>query len=144
MPRRSCDELVAGGPRRTNRLLPTADDYYASLLAAQLTFEGTGLSPRLAAALDLRTCEIPCPACHTSITLLFDLSLAKASFIDEIGDTSPLEPQNPAALTGIGRRLYDTATAHGQEHVQLAVTHLFGQATCPLCAGGFTVADRLR
>ncbi|MGW6934151.1 hypothetical protein ACWGE0_29125 [Lentzea sp. NPDC054927] len=137
------DHLAATFLTAANRLLPTTDDYYANLLAAQLTFEGTGFSPRQAAALDLRTCEIPCPACHTSITLLFDLSLAKASFVDEIGDTSQLKPQDPATLTGIGLRLYDTAAEHGQEHVQLAVTHLFGQATCPLCAAGFTVADRL-
>jgi hypothetical protein len=136
-------QLAARLLAATNRLLPTAGDYYAHLLAAQLTFEGAGHPLRLAQTLDLRMCDVSCPACGTAVTLLFELGLAKASFVDEIGDTSTLRPVDPAALAGVGRRLYDTAADHGQERVQLAVVHLFGQATCPLCSAEFAVADRV-
>ncbi|NKE59971.1 hypothetical protein FXN61_25495 [Lentzea sp. PSKA42] len=132
-------ELLAAA----NRLLPASDDYYASLLAAQLAFEGVAYWPNLAESLGSLPFDVLCPSCGTDITLLFDLSLAKASFIDEIGDTSPLQPVDPSALTGIGRRLYDTAASHAQERVMRAVAHLFGQATCPLCAAEFTVAGRV-
>jgi hypothetical protein len=137
------DRLAATLLATTNRLLPTSGDYYADLLAAQLAFEGVAYWPNLAAVLGMLPHDTPCPGCGTAITLVFDLGLAKASFIDDIGDTSALTPLDPAALTGIGRRLYDTAASHGQERVQRAVLHLFGQATCPLCAAEFAVADRL-
>lgn len=127
----------------SNRLLPTARDYYGYLLAGQLAFEGIGHWPRLAQGLDLRYYEVLCPSCGTNVWLVFDLSIAKASYVDEIGDTSPLRPLEPAALTGIGRRLYDTAAAHGQERVMQAIRYVFGQATCPLCAAEFTIADRV-
>ncbi len=127
----------------SNRLLPTARGYYAYLLAGQLAFDGTGYWPRLAQGLDLRYLDVLCPSCGTNVWLMFDLSIAKASYIDDIGDTSPLAPREPAALTDIARRLYDTAAAHDQERVMLAVQYFFGQATCPLCSAEFTIADRV-
>ncbi|KJK36223.1 hypothetical protein UK23_42340 [Lentzea aerocolonigenes] len=127
----------------SNRLLPEADDYYAYLLAGQLAFEGTKHWPRLAQGLDLRYYDVPCPSCGTNISLVFELAIAKASYIDDIGDTSPLQPLDADALTGIARRLYDTASAHGRERVMEAIRYMFGRATCPLCATEFTVSDQV-
>ncbi|MET9632493.1 hypothetical protein ABZX92_34060 [Lentzea sp. NPDC006480] len=127
----------------SNRLLPTANGYYGCLLAGQLAFEGTEYWPRLAHGLDMRYYDVPCPRCDTTIWLVFELGIAKASYIDEIGDTSPLRPVEPSALTGTARRLYDTAAAHGRQSVMDAIRHVFGQATCPLCATEFSVAGRV-
>lgn len=145
--------IAAGGPSTrdealaatllaaANRLLLTEDGYYAHLLAGILAFEGVGYWPRLGQSLDLRYLELPCPACEDRVTLLFELSIAKASFIDEIGDTSPLLPADPSALSGLGRRLHDTAAGHGHDLVAQAVLRLFGRVSCPLCAEEFAVAD---
>ncbi|MGC0378885.1 hypothetical protein RKD28_006401 [Streptomyces sp. SAI-229] len=48
-------------------------------------------------------------------------------------DTLPLHPAAPGALDGLGRRLHGLALADGHEDVAHALTHAFGEATCPQC-----------
>lgn len=48
-------------------------------------------------------------------------------------ETLPLHPADPGALDGLGRRLHGLALADGHEDVAHALTHAFGEATCPRC-----------
>ncbi|MFF9206536.1 hypothetical protein ACF1AE_33050 [Streptomyces sp. NPDC014986] len=46
-------------------------------------------------------------------------------------------------MDGIGRRLHDIALADGHQDVASAMTYVFGDATCPDCETGFSVADQV-
>ncbi|MET8641819.1 hypothetical protein ACFVHS_40540 [Streptomyces sp. NPDC057746] len=58
-------------------------------------------------------------------------------------ETFPLHPADPRALEGLGRRLYDLALTDGHEEVAHALTHAFGEATCPECGQRFSVVGQV-
>ncbi|MGW6934152.1 hypothetical protein ACWGE0_29130 [Lentzea sp. NPDC054927] len=122
-----------------NRLLPdSTDPYYPYLLECALAFEGVAYwADDLAWAVAGEEYCIPCPSCRTEL-VIYD-----GTCTDETGASRPLVPADSARLTGIGRRLHDTATGHGRDNVAQAFLRLFGQATCPACEADFTIAERV-
>ncbi|MFF3389926.1 hypothetical protein ACFYW1_03075 [Streptomyces sp. NPDC002669] len=58
-------------------------------------------------------------------------------------ETLPLRPAAPDTLDGLGRRLYELALADRHEDVAHALTHVFGEATCPQCERRFSVAGQV-
>lgn len=130
-----------------------ADDpnEYAYLLEAVLSFEGVdGWSEDLAWGLTNEEYQIACPGCEVDLFIV----LGERGYFSTSGDyalsadvaTNPLRPADPSALTGltgIGRRLHDTALADGRQEVAKALTYVFGDATCPDCAEDFSVAAQI-
>ncbi|MFD7702842.1 hypothetical protein [Streptomyces caelestis] len=57
--------------------------------------------------------------------------------------TFPLHPADPRALEGLGRRLHDLALADGHDEVARALTHAFGEVTCPECERRFSVIGQI-
>ncbi|KUJ39469.1 hypothetical protein ADL25_20640 [Streptomyces sp. NRRL F-5122] len=62
---------------------------------------------------------------------------------DDDVETLPLHPADPRALEGLGRRLYDLALTDGHEDVAHALTHAFGEATCPECGQRLSVVEQI-
>jgi len=62
---------------------------------------------------------------------------------DDDVETLPLHPADPRALEGLGRRLYDLALTDGHEEVAHALTHSFGEATCPECGQRMSVVEQI-
>ncbi|MDX3264836.1 hypothetical protein PV336_37545 [Streptomyces sp. MI02-2A] len=62
---------------------------------------------------------------------------------DDDVETLPLHPADPRALEGLGRRLYDLALTDGHEEVAHALTHAFGEATCPECGQRLSVVEQI-
>ncbi|MFC9097369.1 hypothetical protein [Streptomyces sp. NPDC057072] len=58
-------------------------------------------------------------------------------------ETFPLHPADPGDLQGLGRRLYDLAVTDGHEEVAHALTHAFGEATCPECGRRLSVVEQI-
>ncbi|TFV31608.1 hypothetical protein E4K10_05655 [Streptomyces sp. T1317-0309] len=58
-------------------------------------------------------------------------------------ETFPLHPADPGDLQGLGRRLYDLALTDGHEEVAHALTHAFGEATCPECGRRLSVVEQI-
>lgn len=64
----------------------------------------------------------------------------------ELYDEGWVKPLRPAALTGaegLGRRLHDLAVGDRQHEIAGLLTFVFGEADCPRCNTGFSVADRV-
>jgi len=59
------------------------------------------------------------------------------------GESRPITPADPARLRGIGRRLHDTAAAHGQVRIAWALLTVFGRGACPVCGTEFAFADQV-
>ncbi|MEV8312395.1 hypothetical protein AB0P36_35215 [Streptomyces flavidovirens] len=134
-----------------NQHLRTASDRteYIHLLEAMLGFEGViGWSEDLAWGLGNEEYEVSCPGCETSLFIVlgergfFSTSEDYALSEDDV-ETRPLRPANPADLDGIGRRLHHIALTDGQHEVANALTHVFGDATCPDCETDFSVARQV-
>jgi len=135
-----------------NRHLRTATDRteYIGLLESRLGFEGVeGWSENLAWGLGNKEYEVSCPGCGTDLFVVlgepgFFCTGEDYALTDDDGvDTRPLRPASPADLEGIGRRLHGIALADGRHEVAHALTHVFGNATCPDCETDFSVADRV-
>ncbi|MFD8504037.1 hypothetical protein ACFV2L_15130 [Streptomyces sp. NPDC059687] len=58
-------------------------------------------------------------------------------------ETFPLHPADPGDLQGLGRRLYDLTLTDGHEEVAHALTHAFGEATCPECGRRLSVVEQI-
>ncbi|MFI9468579.1 hypothetical protein ACIHBQ_14035 [Streptomyces sp. NPDC052492] len=56
-------------------------------------------------------------------------------------DRRDLRPADPAALSGVGRRMHATAVRDGQGPFADGIAHLFGHADCPHCACVFDIAE---
>lgn len=136
-------EPVARLLASANRYLPTASDRseYVYLLECVLSLEGTAQwADDLAWGVVEEEFEIECPECAADLVVaLGDTALVCT---DENGESRPLRPAKPSDLGGIGRRLHDTAVAHGQPTTAQAFTRMFGHATCPSCRTDFVVADQ--
>ncbi|NKE59970.1 hypothetical protein FXN61_25490 [Lentzea sp. PSKA42] len=126
---------------KANELLPGADEgTYAYLLESVLAFEGlTDSADALSWGVANEEYEIECPGCGVPILILISDGVSRA---DDCADR-PLRPADAAALDGIGRRLCETATSHGQERVARVFRHVFGQATCPACETVVTVSEQI-
>lgn len=134
-----------------NERLRTSSDRneYAYLLESMLSFEGVmSWGEDLAQGLVNEEYEVTCPGCQADVFIV----IGERGHCSTIGDyalseddveTIPLRPADPEAMDGIGRRLHDIALADGHPEVAAAMTHVFGDATCPDCEAGFSVADRL-
>ncbi|MFC8175692.1 hypothetical protein [Streptomyces sp. NPDC057325] len=134
-----------------NEHLRTSSDRneYVYLLESMLSFEGVvGWGEDLAWGLVNEEYEVSCPGCEANLFIV----IGERGFFSTSGDyalseddveTTPLRPASPAAMDGIGRRLRDIALADGHQDVASAMTYVFGDATCPDCETGFSVADQV-
>ncbi|MGA5651758.1 hypothetical protein [Streptomyces seoulensis] len=136
---------------RVNEHLRTSSDRNesASFLESMLTFEGAvSWGEDLAWGLVNEEYEVSCPGCQANLFIVigergsFYTSGDYALSEDDV-ETTPLRPVNPAAMDGIGRRLHDIALADGHQDVADAMTYVFGDATCPDCDTGFSVAEQV-
>ncbi|MEF9915679.1 hypothetical protein RJT17_37195 [Streptomyces sp. P5-A9] len=134
-----------------NEYLRTASDRseYAYLLESMLSFEGVvSWREDLAWGLVNEEYEVSCPSCQANLFIV----IGERGFFSTSGDyalseddveTTPLRPANPADMDGIGRRLHDIVLTDGHQDVANAMTYVFGDATCPDCETGFSVADQV-
>lgn len=102
-----------------NEHLRTSSDRneYAYLLESMLSFEGVvSWGEDLAWGLVNEEYEVSCPGCEANLFIV----IGERGFFSTSGDyalseddveTTPLRPASPAAMDGIGRRLYDIALA---------------------------------
>lgn len=134
-----------------NRRLRTAADRteYIDLLSSMLGFEGdVEWSEDLAWGLGNEEYEVSCPGCASGLFIalgtgeLFCTSTDYA-LSDPGTATRPLRPTPAADLDGVGRRLHGIALGDGRHDVAHLLTYTFGNATCPDCETGFSVADQV-
>lgn len=91
--------------------------------------------------------ECPEPDCCAAVWVImgergFHSTSEDYALSDDV-ETLPLRPAAPGALDGLGRRLYELALADGHGDVAHALTHAFGEATCPQCQRRFSVVGRI-
>ncbi|USX55366.1 hypothetical protein [Lentzea sp. HUAS12] len=124
-----------------NALLPGADEgAYPYLLEGLLVFEGVlDAADVLSWGVENDEYEVECPECETPMFLVLDEGVSRTDEDEE----RPLKPADPATLDGVGKRVCDTADAHGQSKAVRAFRFFFGQATCPACDTEFTVSEEL-
>ncbi|MBW8705263.1 hypothetical protein MBT84_37255 [Streptomyces sp. MBT84] len=91
--------------------------------------------------------ECPDPDGCTSLWVILGergfFSTAEDYALSDDVETLPLHPADPRALEGLGRRLYDLALTDGHEEVAHALTHSFGEATCPECGQRLSVVEQI-
>ncbi|MFD8749709.1 hypothetical protein ACFV0O_01785 [Kitasatospora sp. NPDC059577] len=134
-----------------NRRLRTAADQveYVDLLASMLGFEGVeGWGEDLAWGLGAEEFQVSCPGCEAGLFIAlgeggFFCSSEDYALSDEPVESRPLRPARPADLTGLGGRLHGIALGDGRDEVARLLTYVFGDASCPDCGSGFSVADRI-
>ncbi|MFD4637478.1 hypothetical protein ACFWN2_09215 [Lentzea sp. NPDC058436] len=122
-------------------LLPDADeDTYSYLLEGLLVLEGVlDAADVLSWGMSDEEYEVECPECETPMYIVIGDGVSRT----EEDEERPLRPADPAKLDGVGRRVCETADAHGQSKAVRVFRHFFGQATCPACDTEFTVSDEL-
>ncbi|GHH34347.1 hypothetical protein [Lentzea cavernae] len=127
--------------KTANAVLPDTDeDAYTYVLESVLVLEGVlDQADVLSWGMTDQEYEVECPECDTPMFVVVDEGVSRT----EEGGERPLRPADPAALEGLGRRVWETATAHGKEKVAHTFRYVFGQATCPECDTGFTVSEVL-
>ncbi|MEU0956277.1 hypothetical protein ABZ353_28660 [Streptomyces niveus] len=134
-----------------NKHLRTSSDRneYAYLLESMLSFEGVvSWREDLACGLVNEEYEVSCPGCQANLFIVigergFFSTSGDYALSEDVVETTPLRPANPAAMDGIGRRLHDIALTDGHQEVANAMTYVFGEATCQDCETGFSVADQV-
>jgi hypothetical protein len=139
---------LLGAADQYRRAASNANDYI-HFMEAMLSFEGdVAWSQDLAWGLANEEYEVECPGCEA---MLF-IAIGERGYFSTSDDyaiadgdieTRPLRPAAATQLNGLGRRLHDLALADGHPEVAHALTYLFGDATCPDCEAGFSVADRV-
>ncbi|RST04394.1 hypothetical protein EF910_17855 [Streptomyces sp. WAC07149] len=132
------------------RLLDTAADDRSSfvyLLQCLLAFEGERVwSAGRLEGLFYEEYEVDCPVCESALFIAFGDHGTFASAGDYVTADpvkTALLPADPAALGPLPARLHRIATEAGHEEVARGLTHLFGRATCPDCAGDFVVSEQV-
>ncbi|WP_413752231.1 hypothetical protein NRF20_06990 [Streptomyces sp. R-74717] len=88
---------------------------------------------------------VSCPHCDLPVTLsIGDFGRYSAYRDWDEGDVRRrlLHPSPADELSGLGKRMYDTARALGLAEMAEGLTYLFGRAECPDCARIFIVADQ--
>jgi hypothetical protein len=119
-------------------------DMYVHVLQALLAFEGVAFWGEHLEGLNDEEYEVTCPQCDAETMVAFGEHGAFTTQDDMYmrnTDTKrlPLLPADPAALTGIGRRLHDRAMADGQAELATKLTYVFGRADCVTCGERFRV-----
>ena len=124
---------------RANDLLPVTADGYEYLLEGALVLEGLlDQADAMAWGVAEEEYEVECPECDTPMFILPAEGISKTAEAQR-----PLRPADPTTLDGIGRRVCETAAAHGQDEVARVLRYFFGQATCPACDAELTVSAEL-
>ncbi|MEV5320192.1 hypothetical protein AB0K92_21485 [Streptomyces sp. NPDC052687] len=128
---------------------PGRDDY-CHLLEAVLHLEGdVDWAEDLIWGIVSEEYELECPdpdGCSVVWVVIGERGFFSTSEDYALSDevrTLPLRPAAPAALDGLGRRLHELALADGHEDVARALTHAFGEATCPRCERSFSVVGQV-
>jgi hypothetical protein len=119
---------------------PLDSDTYVYLLQALLAFEGVEVWGEELDRLNDEEFEVRCPHCFEDSSVEVSSSFA-ARMRDSGDDRPPLVPADPAELMGIGKRLYERATADGQPDIATKFTYVFGRADCPACGERFRVDE---
>ncbi|MEV5152805.1 hypothetical protein AB0K81_12855 [Streptomyces werraensis] len=146
-----CDDLLPGcaDAIRTFRevldrhLRSRPDDYLASfrfLLATEQQYHWSAVLGDFSDDFY----EVACPHCAVDVTIAIGAYGRYSALRDwHLGDVDrrDLRPADPAALSGVGRRMHATAVRDGQGPLADGIAHLFGHAECPCCAGVFNVAE---
>ncbi|ALG12771.1 hypothetical protein [Kibdelosporangium phytohabitans] len=136
-------------------LLRVADQYrstvtdkgeYLYLMQSILAFEGHDVGNDPLKSLANEEYEVECPNC-TAMSFVAIGSHGYFATIDDYAieddtERTDLVPADPASLGGLRRRLYDDALAHGHPDVAIALSYLFGRATCVECGDTFSVAEQ--
>ncbi|MCX4546465.1 hypothetical protein [Streptomyces sp. NBC_01565] len=120
---------------------------FVYLLQCLLAFEGERVwSAGRLEGLFYEEYEVDCPVCESTLFIAFGDHGTFASAGDYV-TADPLKavllPADPAALGPLPARLHRMATEAGHEEVARGLTHLFGRATCPDCAGDFVVSEQV-
>ncbi|MFD9323393.1 hypothetical protein ACFWDQ_38095 [Streptomyces sp. NPDC060053] len=123
---------------------------YCHLLEAVLNLEGDiHWAQDLIWGIVTEEYELECPdpdGCASLWVIIGErgcFSTAEDYALSDDVETYPLHPADPHALEGVGRRLYDLVLADGHEEVARALTHAFGEATCPECAQRLSVVGQV-
>ncbi|GHH90685.1 hypothetical protein [Streptomyces capillispiralis] len=132
------------------RQVTTDRNDYCHLLEAILNLEGDiHWAEALFWGLISEEYELDCPdpdGCATLWVVLGErghfTSTEDHAHADD-ADTFPLHPADPRTLRGLGRRLHDLALTDAHEDIARALTHAFGQATCPECRQPFSIAAQI-
>ncbi|MDX3660580.1 hypothetical protein PV646_25025 [Streptomyces sp. ID05-26A] len=119
-----------------NELLPETREDYEFLLEAVLVLEGLlDRTHVLASGVADEEYEVECPECGTPMSILTGKGVSRTG--------NATRPLRPAELDGVGRKAYETASAHGRDDTARVFRFFFGQATCPACDAGLTISDEL-
>ncbi|MFE3927599.1 hypothetical protein [Streptomyces sp. YIM B13508] len=146
-----CDDLLPGCAHaiRTFReildrhLRSRPDDYLASfrfLLATEQQYHWSAVLGDFSDDFY----GVACPHCAVDVTIAIGAYGRYSAIRDwHLGDVDrrELRPADPAALSGVGRRMHETAVRDGQGSLADGIAHLFGHAECPHCASVFNVAE---
>jgi hypothetical protein len=123
--------------------IPVDDFIYllqATLALEESTFWATGFD-RLAGG----EFEALCPHCGA----LLYVAIGEYGFftseedyaLNVVTKRGSLDPSSPAALIGIGRRLFEGAILGGHSQLATLITYVFGQATCAHCENIFCLPE---
>lgn len=91
--------------------------------------------------------EVACPRCEADLFLAmseeYGYFAADGDYALDSPARVPLRPADPAALDGVGLRVYLLASGVGEAVVAKQLSHLFGAAECPACGVVFPIADQV-
>ena len=128
--------------------LATDPGTYVYLLQALLAFEGVEVWAENLDGINDEEYEVPCPHCETENFVAFGgygyFSTLDSMYMENTGThRTPLEPQQPANLDPLPRRLYEAAQADGHPDVSEKITYVFGHAQCAECGLRFRVDEAI-
>ncbi|MFK0124368.1 hypothetical protein ACIQSP_13730 [Streptomyces nigra] len=85
---------------------------------------------------------VDCPHCGVGVTIAIgDFGCYSQVWDGDKETRRGLRPAVGEKLTGTGRWMHRITVRDGQKVLTNGITHLFGEAECPRCAGVFNVAD---
>ncbi|MCZ1002041.1 hypothetical protein O1M63_34875 [Streptomyces mirabilis] len=128
-----------------------ADDptNYIDLLGTLLSFEGVEVWGEQFDGLNDEEYEVPCPSCSAQNFIVFGkygfFSTTDSMYMEPTTRARqvPLRPQAPAALEGLGQRLYSRALSDGHPDIARKLTYVFGDAQCAECDAIFSVEEAI-
>ncbi|MFD2686338.1 hypothetical protein ACFS5L_16025 [Streptomyces phyllanthi] len=124
---------------------------FVYLLQSLLAFEGVPVWSEALEGLVNEEYQIACPACSSDLFI----ALGEYGYFTSAGDyvgksggqdaagRTDLLPAGSGELAGIAARMHQAALDTGFPDVATGVRHLFGKATCPDCATGFSVSNEV-
>ncbi|MET8364958.1 hypothetical protein AB0J68_22110 [Micromonospora sp. NPDC049580] len=142
-------EVFATMHRLTNDWLATPTDRHSFVfrLQAVMALEGDELWGAELDRIVHDEIEVECPQCETSLFVAFGEDGCFATHEDYATkpdvEQTPLLPTEPDELNGVGQRLHLMSVQAGQQSVAIALTYLFGRATCTQCSTTFRVSEQV-